>query len=122
VRPVRVVVLDVAVEDPREMARADDQQMIETLPADGADPTLCEGVRIRCPHRRADHPDGAPHVVEGSGELAVTIADEVPNYPPGFVKVGGEGAGLLGRPSPLGLVVMPHRCTRRDSISMKNKT
>jgi len=41
VRAVGVVVLDVAVEDPREMARADDQQMIKAVPADGADLTGC---------------------------------------------------------------------------------
>ena len=49
-----VVVLDVAVEDAKEVAAAGDQEMVQALPAHGADPALGNGVGVRCLDRCAD--------------------------------------------------------------------
>jgi hypothetical protein len=52
---VAVVMLDVDPKDLLEVAAPDDQQSVQTLGPDRADPAL--GVRVRrgCPHRRAEH-------------------------------------------------------------------
>ena len=70
-RPVGVVVLHVGVEEAREIRGADDQEMVEALATDGADPTPCERDRSR--HWRADAlgTEGAPHVVEGPVNLVM---------------------------------------------------
>jgi hypothetical protein len=47
-----VVVLDVDTKDLLQMAAPDDQQPIQALGADGADPPFCVRVRGRRPHRR----------------------------------------------------------------------
>jgi hypothetical protein len=102
---VAVVVLDVCVEDACEMMRTDDEEMVEAFPADGAHPSLGEGVRVRRSHRGADDlgADRAPHVVEGPGELGVTVADQVRDATPAVLEAGGEVAGLLGNPLPGGV-------------------
>jgi hypothetical protein len=60
------------------VAAADDQKPVETLGADGADKSLCVGVRLRRLHRRTDHRDSfaAEHFVEGGGEFAVAIMNQ----------------------------------------------
>jgi hypothetical protein len=57
--PVRPgpVVLGVRVQDALQMTPAEDQQVVEALPSNGADPTLRERVRSRCPNRRLHHRD-----------------------------------------------------------------
>src|SRR6266566_2303940 len=57
VRPPVVVMAHVDAEDVLELAATDDQQPVETLSADAADPALDVRVRIRRPDRRADDPD-----------------------------------------------------------------
>src|SRR5438067_9205513 len=52
-RSFAVVVLDVDVEDVLELAAAEDQQTIEAFAADGAEPALYVGVRVRRLDRRA---------------------------------------------------------------------
>jgi hypothetical protein len=52
--PVGVVVLDVDMEDVLELPAAYDQQPVETVAADRANPALREGVRVRRLERRAD--------------------------------------------------------------------
>ena len=56
-----------------QVGLVDDQQVIQTFPADGADESFGERVRPRRPHRRADHPgaDRREDAVEGGGELRV---------------------------------------------------
>ena len=94
--------LHAGVEDPGEMAGADDQEVVEAFPANGAHPALRERVGVRRPHRRADDlgADGAPHVVERSGELGVAVADHLSDDPPGLLDFDGEVAGLGGSPTP----------------------
>jgi hypothetical protein len=78
-----VVVLDIDPEDQFQVTPADDQQPVEALGADGTDPPLRIGVRVRRPDRRHQHLGAlsAEHVVEPATELCVSISNQEP-YPP----------------------------------------
>ena len=73
-----VVMTDVDREHSFEVPPVDDQDPVEALPADGADPAFDERVRAGCPYRCADRPEavGAEHLVERRRELAVAIVDQ----------------------------------------------
>jgi hypothetical protein len=75
-----VVVLDIDPKDLFQVTSADNQEPVEALGADGTDPTLRVGVRVRCPDRRHQHLGalGAEHVVEPATELRVSISNEEP--------------------------------------------
>jgi hypothetical protein len=80
VRPMLVEMPDVCDEHVVEVAAAEDQQPVEALAADAADPPF--GVRsgLRRLRRRLDHPDAfrAEDLVELTAELAVTVTHEKP--------------------------------------------
>jgi len=57
VRPVLVVVQDIGGENVAEVAAVEDQQPVEALAADAADPTFGVRSRLRRPYRRFDDPD-----------------------------------------------------------------
>ena len=78
--PVVVVVAAVDAEHVFEMAAAKDEDPVEAVGANGAYPTLGEGVRVRRLDRRADHFDAfrPEHLVEGVAEFRVAIVDEEP--------------------------------------------
>src|SRR5689334_4532392 len=63
-----------------EVAAAEDEDSVETVSAESADPALGVSVRVRRLDRRADHPDAlSPEgLVEGVAELRVAIVDEEP--------------------------------------------
>lgn len=92
-RSVGVVVLHVDPEDVLELSAAYDQDPVETVAADRADPALREGVRVRRPERRADDLSAlAPEdVIEGTRELAVAVMDQEPNRRWIFATVVAEG-------------------------------
>ena len=64
-----VVVLDVAVEDAKEVAAAGDQEMVQALPAHGANPALGDGIGVGRLDRCADDLDAdrTPEIVEDAG-------------------------------------------------------
>src|ERR671911_1753954 len=76
--PVLVVVVAVDAEHMLEVAAAEDEDAVEAVGADGADPALGVGVRVRRLDGRADHLDAlAPEdLVEGVAELRVAVVDE----------------------------------------------
>ena len=80
-RAMRVVMVDVDRQDSFEVAAVEDQEPIEALTADAADPALHVRVRARRAYRCPDDPDrlGAEHLVEGGGELAVAVMDQEPD-------------------------------------------
>jgi hypothetical protein len=119
-----VVVLDVAVEDAKKLPTPSDQEMVQALPAHGTDPALGDGVGVRRLDRGADDlgTEPVPEVIEGSGELAVTVADQEPDGGGLLIKRDGQVAGLLGNPGAGGLAVTPARCTRRLCSWRKNST
>jgi hypothetical protein len=71
-RTMGVVVGSIDPEDLLEMAAPDDQQPVQALSADRANPPLRVGVRL---HGGAEHLGalGPEHVVEAAGELRVTV-------------------------------------------------
>jgi hypothetical protein len=100
VRVPLVVMLDMASQDADELLAADDQQLVQALPADRPDPASGDGVGIRRPNRCADDlgPGRAPHVVERCGELGVPVADQELERGGLVAESGDEVAGLLGNP------------------------
>jgi hypothetical protein len=96
-----VVVLDVEVQDAKKLPTPSDQEVVQALPAHGADPALGDGAGVRGLDRSADDlgADRVPDVIEGPGELAVTVADQEPGGSGLLIKRDGQVAGLLGDPS-----------------------
>ena len=119
-----VVVLDVEVQDANKLPTPSDQEVVQALPAQGADPALGDGVGVGSLDRRADDlgAEPVPHVVEGSGELAVTVAEQEPDGGGVLIERRDEVAGLLRDQAPVGVAVTPARCTRRLCSWMKNST
>jgi hypothetical protein len=85
-----------------EMPFAEDQHMIQALPAKRAHEPLGRCVRTRRPDRRLDDSHGIPgeDIVEGRGELAVPVADQEPEPAGAVVEIDQQVAGLLGGPGP----------------------
>jgi hypothetical protein len=81
-RPLLVVVLHVGPQNPIQVPWAEDQQPVQAVSAQRLHPAFGEGVRVRCPDRRADHPDplACEHVIEGALALRVTAPIVDHNY------------------------------------------
>jgi hypothetical protein len=77
-RPVAVVMVDVDTEHVVELSPTDDQDPVEAVASDSADPALGERVRLRRPKRCADDLDAfaSKDLVERVAELAVAIVDQ----------------------------------------------
>ncbi len=122
VRALGVVVLDVDAEYPFEVAAVEDQQPVEALGSDGAHEALGDAVRLRCSNRGAQDPDpfAAEDLIEGSGVLAVAVANQEADLLLGEEEA--ELACLLGDPASIRLLVQPARWTRRLPCAMKNST
>jgi hypothetical protein len=93
-----VVVLDVDPKGLLEMAAPDDQQPVQTVTADGADPAFRIRVRLGRLYWCHQHLGtlGAEHVVEASGELRVTVTDQEAQLSSLLTKRQQQVAGLLG--------------------------
>src|SRR5262249_44065737 len=96
-----VVMNNVGREDVLEVAPVQDQQPVETLTADAADPTFGVRSRLWRPDRRLDDTDsfGAEDLIEVTGELAVAVTDEKPRPGRQVVKLHEQVARLLGHPA-----------------------
>jgi hypothetical protein len=77
-RTVPVVVRHVHAQDPIQMPAPDDQQPVQALGTDRADPALRIGIRIGRPHRRQQDLGAfcAEHVVEAAAELRIPVAEQ----------------------------------------------
>src|SRR6266496_2495629 len=80
VRPLVVVVAHVLVENTFKVTSTPDQHPVQALLPDGSYPPLGECVGVRRLDRRLDDLDavGGEDIVEGTGELAVAVANEEP--------------------------------------------
>jgi hypothetical protein len=80
VRSLVVIVPHVLVEDLLKVASTPDQHPVQTLLSNRPYPPLSDGVGIRCLDRRLDDLDtvGGEDIVEGAGELAVSVPNEEP--------------------------------------------
>jgi len=94
-------VLRVDANDALEVAAADDQQPVEALPPQTADPALGVCSRLRRPHRRLDHTDalGAEDLVEVARELAVAVTDQEAGERSFIVESHQQVTRLLAHPS-----------------------
>src|SRR5215212_2968800 len=92
---------DVGDEHVVEVAAAEDQQPVEALTADAADPALGMGARLRRPYRRFDDVDafGAEDLVGLAAELAVSITDQELRADALVVELHQQVACLLGHPA-----------------------
>src|SRR6266508_2777453 len=74
-RSMGVVVVDVDDQDTLKLSTACDQEPVETVAADRADPALREGVRVRRPERGTDDLDAlaSEDIIERLAELAVAV-------------------------------------------------
>ncbi len=83
VRPMLVVMPDVAAKDCFEMVTAENERPVEALSPDSPYPLLRDRVRARRSHRCLDHLDafGGEHLVKAGGELGVAISDQEPERP-----------------------------------------
>jgi hypothetical protein len=104
-RPVGVVVLDVDPQDTLEVSAVCDQEPVEAVATNRADPALGERVRVRGPKWGADdlNPLAFEDVVEGATELAVAIMDEETDRPRALRESPGKLSCLLGCPTPIGV-------------------
>jgi hypothetical protein len=99
-----VVVLDVAVQDATKLPTPGDQELVQALPAHGADPALGVGVGVggldRCQDALGTH--RTPDVVEGPGELAVAVTDREPDDRGRLIRHGDEAAACWATQAPVG--------------------
>lgn len=98
-RPRPVVVL-VGAKNMQQVAPSEDEEVVEALSAKGPHPSLRERVRPRSAHWCLHHgePLGLEDLVEGTGELGVSI----PNEDVRVFKMSGdrEVSELAERPTP----------------------
>jgi hypothetical protein len=115
VGPPEVVVPGVDAEDVFELATADDQEAVEALVADAANPALHVGVRVGSPDRHADESDvlARQKSVEGARELRVAVVDQEPHLLFAVVELHQQVARLLQHPGVFGLLVQARYSIRR---------
>lgn len=77
-RPGPGVVLDVGAEHVLQVTPSEDEDVVETLPTNGAYPALRERVRLRRPDGRLHYRQSfrSKDLVEASGELGVSITEQ----------------------------------------------
>ncbi|MEO3888463.1 hypothetical protein [Nonomuraea sp. B5E05] len=82
-RPMRVVVIEILVQNHAQVTFAVDQHSVGALAAYRPDPALGEAVRPRCPRWCLQHRDtyGGEHLIEDGSELSVLIADKEAKRP-----------------------------------------
>jgi hypothetical protein len=100
-RPMLIVMAGVDAKYVLELAAAEDEQAIEALASDAADPALGVGVRVRCLDRRADHGDpfALEDVIAAATELRVAIVDEETERLLKIIESHHQVARLLGDPA-----------------------
>ena len=121
--PVLVVVAAVDAEHVFEVAASEDGDAVEAVGANGAYPTLGEGVCVRRLDWRADQLDALrlEDLVEGVAELRVAIVDEGPEGMV-FAELHGEVARLLVTQRPSGLELQARYSIGRVASEMTKRT
>nr|WP_220447739.1 hypothetical protein [Nonomuraea diastatica] len=99
-RPMRVVVIEILVQNHAQVTFAVDQHSVGALAAYRPDPALGVAVRPWCPRWCLQHRDtyGGEHLIEDGSELSVPIADKEAKRPCSLAEVDQEVAGLLSGP------------------------
>jgi hypothetical protein len=102
---VAVVVAGVGLDGALELAAVEDEDSVEALAADAADPTLHVRVGVRRPDRGSDdlHALTAEEGVEGMRELCVSVTDQDTRLFTAVVEIHAEVSGLLEHPGAVGV-------------------
>jgi len=97
-----VVVPYIAAQDPLEVRRTHDQQVVEAFRSDRSHETLGVCVRVRGPKRRAQNPStsAGEDGVEAFDVLGISVTEEELGLDPLVFEVAGDVPRLLGDPSP----------------------
>jgi len=121
-RSLLAVVLDVCPQDALKVPTPEDEDVIQTLGANGAHEPLGEGVGSRCPDGRSDHPDALAmeHSSNGPENFASRSRTRNPTSPSRSPIARFLACWVTQAES--GCAVTPARCTRRVDSSMRNKT
>jgi hypothetical protein len=100
VRPLLVVVANIATQQPQQMAPPEQQRPVQTVRPFSLDPALGVGIRLRRPDRRSeDLPTLATeHVVEGTSELGIVVAEQKPDRHSPIAEIHRGIPGLLSDP------------------------
>jgi hypothetical protein len=121
---VLVVVLDIDPQDVLEVASADDQEPVQALAADGADPALRVRVRPRRPQRCSGYLGASE--LNTSSKLRENFASRSRSRkcgrPPRSPSINSTLRVCWVAQWPSGWAVTPARWTRRVRSSMKNST
>ncbi len=106
VRPECVVVDAVGLDDVVELAQAEAEEVVQTLPFAAADPGLGEAVSDGCHERRSDGAavTALEVLIEGLAELGVAIVDQESDVDPLILGPHPGVASLLLHPSIVGTV------------------
>ena len=104
-RSSAVVMIDVLGEDRLDVASTEDQEVVQAVFSDGANPAFGKRVRPWGAARRLDglDADRGEYSVERRGELGVPVADEEAETTTGIFESAGEVAGDLGHPEIAGV-------------------
>ena len=95
-----VVMVGIDAKHVFKLAAAEDEQPVEALATDAADPALGVGVRVRCLDGRTDHGHSfaTEDVIETAAELGVAIVDQEAERLPAIIERHQQVACLLGDP------------------------
>src|SRR6266487_1781609 len=113
----------VDAKDVLEVIAAGDEDAVEAVGADCADPAFGVGVRVRRLDRRPDHLDAlAPeHLVEGVAEFGVAVVHKEQEAVL-VAELHDEVSGLLCHPPSVGFEVEAMYSIRLVASEMKNST
>src|SRR5437870_10794280 len=104
------------------MPSAEDQDPVEAVGANRANPALGVGIRVRRLDRRADHSDafGPEDLIEGVAELRVAVVDEEPERLL-LTQLHDKLRACWATEPPSGFGVQAMYSIRRVASEMKNK-
>jgi hypothetical protein len=107
-----------------ELAAVDDQDPVEALAPERADPALGVGVGVWRSDRRADdrHAFAAEDLVEAAAELAVAVVEEEAEGLLPVVEEHQQVARLLRDPATIRIGLLATNSTRRRSSETKKRT
>ncbi len=119
-----VVVTGIDAKHVLELAAAEDEQPVEALATDAADPALGVGVRVRRLHGCADHGDpfALKDMVEAAAELGVAIVDQQAQRLLRSSIVISRLRACWDVQAPVGLWVQATNSIRRRSSERKKST
>ena len=112
------------VQDVKKLPPPGDQEMVQALPAYGANPALGNGVGVRRLNRRADDLGAGSCQMSSKARVNLLSRSRIRNRTTGASSASATAwlRACWATHAPVGLAVTPARCTRRLCSWMKNNT